>query len=62
MALMNRKLKKNIETVFLTSTENLIYLSSTMVKQISLLGGDVSLWVPSIVLKALNDYKKTIDI
>lgn len=59
LALMNRKLNENIETIFLTPKEDLIYLSSTMVKQISSFGRDVSKWVPPVVSKALQDiYKK----
>ena len=59
LALMNRKLNMNIETIFLTPKEDLIYLSSTMVKQISSFGGDVSKWVPPSVSQALEKiYKK----
>lgn len=42
MALMNRRLEKGIETFFMISSEEYAYLSSSFVKEISCLGGDVS--------------------
>src|SRR6202045_4949692 len=53
MALMNRKLEGNVETMFLMPKEEYTYLSSRLVKEIARLGGDVSQFVPSIVAKAL---------
>ena len=46
MALMNRKLNKTLDTVFLTASENVQYLSSGMVKEIARYGGDVSGLLP----------------
>lgn len=46
MALMNRRLEKGIETFFMISSEEYAYLSSSFVKEISCLGGDVSTLVP----------------
>ncbi len=54
MALMNRKLKSNVETIFLMPKEEYTYLSSRMVKEIARLGGDVSQFVPSGVAKGLK--------
>ncbi len=54
MALMNRKLDPEVETIFLTPKEELSYLSSRLVKEVHGLGGDVSGLVPSLVLRALN--------
>jgi pantetheine-phosphate adenylyltransferase len=54
MALMNRKLDPEVETIFLTPKEELSYLSSRLVKEVHGLGGDVSGLVPSIVLHALE--------
>jgi pantetheine-phosphate adenylyltransferase len=54
MALMNRKLDENMETVFLMPNEKYTYLSSNVVREIARLGGDVSKFVPSSVLKALQ--------
>ena len=46
MALMNRRLERNIETFFMISSEEYAYLSSSFVKEIARLGGDVSTMVP----------------
>jgi pantetheine-phosphate adenylyltransferase len=54
MALMNRRLGPEIETLFLTPKEDLSYLSSRLVKEVHRLGGDVSGLVPPLVLKALR--------
>ncbi|MCK9555862.1 pantetheine-phosphate adenylyltransferase [bacterium] len=53
MALTNRKLAENIETIFLMPKEQYSYISSKMIKEIIALGGDVSCFVPSIVKEAL---------
>ena len=46
MALGNRKLCPEAETVFLTTAAENMYLSSSIVKQIAVLGGDISSFVP----------------
>jgi len=53
MALMNRKLETNVETIFLMPKEEYTYLSSRIIKEIARLGGDVSSFVPTRVGKAL---------
>lgn len=55
LALMNRKLEPNLETVFLMPREELTYISSRIVKEIGRLGGQIELFVPQIVAKALRD-------
>lgn len=45
MACMNSRLKKDIETVFLTASEDTHFISSRFVKQIARLGGDISSFV-----------------
>ena len=55
LALMNRKLEPNLETVFLMPREELTYISSRLVKEIARLGGDIDLFVPSNVAKALRE-------
>jgi len=58
MALMNRKLDPDIETIFLMPKEEYTYLSSRIVKEIARLGGDVSAFVPTAVAEALaNKFK-----
>jgi pantetheine-phosphate adenylyltransferase len=54
MALMNRKLEAEIETIFMMPAEKYTYLSSRIVKEIGRLGGDVSAFVPAIVGTALR--------
>lgn len=53
MALMNRKLASDVETIFLMPKEDYTYLSSTIVKEIARLGGDVSAFVPQPAAAAL---------
>ena len=54
LAGMNRKLSKQVETLFLTPSENLMFISSTLVREIAALDGDVSQFVPEAVVKELN--------
>ena len=53
MALMNRRLDPRMETFFLASKEEFSYLSSRLVKEVYLLGGDLEGLVPAPVLEAL---------
>ncbi len=55
MALMNRRLDTEIETVFMMPTEEYSFLTSTMVKEVASLGGDVSRLVPECAGKALRE-------
>lgn len=55
MALMNRKLNEEVETVFLMPHEQYSYLSSRLVKEIALLGGDVSQFVTPMVARMLKE-------
>ncbi len=50
MALTNRKLCPNAETVFLTTKAEHMYLSSSLVRQVVKLGGDISEFVPTCIL------------
>ena len=54
LAAMNRHLDPGIETTFLTPSESYAFLSSTLIKEVASLGGDVSDFVPSQVMKALK--------
>ncbi|MBT9460909.1 MAG: pantetheine-phosphate adenylyltransferase [Rugosibacter sp.] len=58
MAGMNRNLYPDVETVFLTPAEQYMFISSTMVREIAILGGDVSKFVQAPVLAQLA--KKTL--
>lgn len=53
MALMNRKLNKNVETVFMMTSSEYSFLSSSLVKEVSRLGGCVNELVPDYVVKKL---------
>jgi len=54
MATMNRKLNPEIETLVIMSGENFYYISSNTVKEVALMGGDLSGLVPEPVVKALK--------
>ncbi|MFZ5757088.1 MAG: pantetheine-phosphate adenylyltransferase [Pseudomonadota bacterium] len=54
LANMNRALAPEIETVFLTPAEHLSFISSSLVREIALLGGDVHQFVPGNVVEALR--------
>ena len=49
MALTNKKLNPNVETVFLTTKAENMYLSSSMVKEIARMGGDIREFVPDVI-------------
>lgn len=51
MALINKKLNSDLETLFLVSCPDKICISSSMVKQIAGLGGDISSFVPKSIYK-----------
>jgi len=53
LALMNRKLDENIETIFMMPKDTYTFLSSRIVKEIARLGGDVRSFVPPNVQSAL---------
>ena len=53
LATMNRSLAPDIESIFFTPKDTLIYVSSSLVKEIATLGGDVSRFVPLNVKTAL---------
>ena len=54
MALMNRKLRPELETVFMMPAEKYSYLSSRLVREVARLGGDVSKLVPELVEERLK--------
>ncbi|MBR3627238.1 MAG: pantetheine-phosphate adenylyltransferase [Elusimicrobia bacterium] len=58
MALMNRKLKKNVETIFLMPDQEYTFLSSSMVREIASLGGQFKNFVPKSVYKKIMSKRK----
>jgi len=59
LANMSRRLDRNFETVFLTPKEQFTFISSTLVREIAVLGGDVSQFVPPIVEAELKKQRRT---
>ncbi len=57
MALMNRKLSNGIKTIFLMPHEKYTYLNSTIIRNLSQFGGDVSAFVPPVVIEMLEKRK-----
>ena len=55
---MNRRLAPDVETLFLMTSEESFYVSSSLVKEVALMGGDVSGLVPVGVAAALADKRK----
>ena len=55
MAIMNRKLNPNIETVFMMPNEQYIFLSSSMVRDIVKFKGDIGRFIPPVVQDALKE-------
>ena len=54
MAMMNRGLNDKISTLFMMPHINYVHISSSLIKEVSSLGGDISSYVPSNVLKNIN--------
>ena len=54
LANMNRAMSPDIESVFLTPKEEYSYISSSLVKEIATMGGDVTRFVDPVTLDALN--------
>jgi pantetheine-phosphate adenylyltransferase len=54
LASMNRHLQTDVETVFMTPTEQYTFISSTLVREVAALGGDVTAFVHPLVGKALR--------
>jgi pantetheine-phosphate adenylyltransferase len=58
LAGMNRQLSSNIETIFLTPSPDCMFISSSLVREISSLGGDVTDFVPKSVSDMLRYQSK----
>lgn len=55
MALMNRQLAPNLESVYLMSSQEYLYVSATRIREVARFGGDISSFVPAHVQAALRD-------
>ncbi len=58
MALTNRKLNRNIEVIFMMPNESYSFLSSKLIKEVAVLGAELSEFVPSFVEKKLKEKLK----
>lgn len=58
MALTNKKINKELETIFLTTNSKYMYLSSSIVKEIARNGGDITDFVPAVVLSDIEQRLK----
>ena len=58
LAIMNHQLEPTVETIFLAPAPEWIFLSSSMVKEVWSLGGDVSRFVPAPVLAAMESKRR----
>ena len=56
MTLMHRNLDETVETIFLMPSQQYSFLSSSIVKEVASLGGDVSSMVPSSVFSSLKEH------
>lgn len=54
MALTNRQLDEELETLFISTSTQFLFLSSSMVKEVAMFGGSVQGMVPDIIRKALE--------
>lgn len=55
MALMNRELDENCETLFLMPSPKYSFVSSTMIKEIAILNGDITSFVPPFIAERLHE-------
>ena len=55
MALMNRKLNENISTLFMMPHEKFTHISSSLLKEVISLGGDVKDYAPKFIIKKVKD-------
>jgi len=62
MALMNRKLDENLRTIFLMPNEKYTYLNSTIIRNLAVFHGDVTDFVPPIVVDMLKKKNKIQEI
>ena len=58
LALTNRRMAEDIETIFMAPSEEHIFLRATMVKEIAMLGGPVSAFVPPLVERRLMERRQ----
>src|SRR5690606_29643573 len=55
MASMNKRINPDVETLFMMTSPNLYFVSSTMIKELYLYGGDITPYVPAEVVRRLKN-------
>ena len=55
MALINQKINPDVETVFLSSRSEYMFMSSTIVREIARVGGDISQFVPEVLIERIHN-------
>ena len=60
MSMINKKLYPNVETVYLNTSQDYMYLSSSVIKQIASFGGDISNFVPEAIHHKIVDRLRNI--
>lgn len=61
LAGMNRSLKPDVETVFLTPSDKYLFISSTLVREIATLGGEIDQFVHPVVARSLRAKLRSLD-
>ncbi len=62
MAMINKKLVSELDTIFVMSDPKYIFVSSSIIKEAALLGGDVSGLVPAVVKKGLEEKRQQLNL
>ena len=55
MALTNRQIDENVDTVFLTTTAQHMYLSSSIVREVAMFGGNIEDFVPKQIVQNIKE-------
>ena len=55
MALINQKINPDVETVFLSSRSEYMFMSSNIVREIARVGGDISQFVPEVLIERIHN-------
>lgn len=55
MALINQKINPDVETVFLSSRSEYMFMSSNIVREIARVGGDISQFVPEVLIDRIHN-------
>lgn len=61
MAMINKKLIPELDTIFVMSDSKYVFVSSSIIKEAALLGGDISGLVPEVVKEGLEDKQKQLN-